>query len=143
MQAGNNNSAQLCLTSFLPALLTQLIPNTMATHAIAYTNFIASLSTGLVAIIAALSSSAISVVLTAIITFVMTAYYYKRKYSYKPTMVTQPVVSKTDVVEYEITKTSPDNMAMTTNPSYDVAMSSNPAYGHNVKKIDQVSDYYS
>ena len=59
-------------------------------------------------------------------------------------MVTQPVVNKTDVVEYEeITKTSPDNMAMTTNPSYDVAMSSNPAYGHNVKKIDQVSDYYN
>ena len=52
-------------------------------------------------------------------------------------MVTQPVISKTDVVEYEeITKISPDNMAMTTNPSYDVAMSSNPAYGHNVKKID-------
>ena len=52
-------------------------------------------------------------------------------------MVTHPVVSKTDVVEYkELTKTSPDNMAMTTNPLYDVAMNSNPVYGHNVKKID-------
>ena len=80
----------------------------------------------------------VCIMATAIITFVITAYYYKRKYSYKPAMVTQPVVSKTDVVEYEeITKTSPDNIAMTTNPSYDVAMSSNPAYGHNVKKIDK------
>jgi len=28
------------LKSFLPTLLTQLIPNTMATHAITYTNFL-------------------------------------------------------------------------------------------------------
>ena len=50
-------------------------------------------------------------------------YYHKRKYSNKQTAVTQPIVSRTGVIEYEeIKKTSPDNMAMTTNPSYDVAM---------------------
>ena len=38
MQVGNSNSAWLCtITSFLPALLAQLIPNTTATHAITYT----------------------------------------------------------------------------------------------------------
>ena len=86
----------------------------------------------------------VSVVTTAIITFVISAHYYKRKYSNKQTAVTQPMVSRTGVIEYEeITKTSPDNMAMTANPSYDVAMTGNPAYGHNVKKIDQASDYYN
>ena len=35
MQAGNSNSAHT-ITSFLPALLAQLIPNTMAAHAITY-----------------------------------------------------------------------------------------------------------
>ena len=87
--------------------------------------------------ITAVICGVVCIIATAIITYVITAYYNNKKYSNKPTMVTQPVISKTDVVEYEeITKTSPDNMAMTTNPSYDVAMSSNPAYGHNVKKID-------
>ena len=39
MQAGNSNSAApRTITSFLPALLAQLIPNTTATHAITYTN---------------------------------------------------------------------------------------------------------
>ena len=103
--------------------------------------FTVSLSTGVVAVIAALCSSIISIVTTAIITFVITAHYYKRKYS---TTVKQPVGSHTGTMEYEeITKTSPDNVAMTTNPSYDVAMTGNPAYGHNVKKLDQSSDYYN
>ena len=98
-----------------------------------------SLSTGVVAVITAVSSCIISIVITAIITFVITAHYYKRKYNKQTAAVTQPIVSRTGVVEYEeITKTSvPDN------PSYDVAMTSNPAYGQNVKKIDQVSDYYN
>ena len=86
----------------------------------------------------------VSIVITAIITFVISAHYHKRKYSNKQTAVTQPIVSRTGVMENEeIKKTSPDNMAMTTNPSYDVAMTGNPAYGHNVKKIDQGSDYYN
>ena len=103
-----------------------------------------SLSNGVVAVIAAVSSCIVSVVITAVITFVITTHYHKRKYSNKQTAVTQPIVSRTGVIEYEeIKKTSPDNMAMTTNPSYDVAMTSNPAYGHNVKKIDQGSDYYN
>ena len=107
-------------------------------------NFIVSLSTGVVAVIAAVSSCIVSVVITAIITFVISAHYHKRKYSNKQAAVTQPIVSRTGVIEYEeIKKTSPDNMAMTTNPSYDVAMTGNPAYGHNVKKIDQGSDYYN
>ena len=98
----------------------------------------------MVAVIAAVSSCIVSVVITAIITFVITAHYYKRKYSNKQTAVTQSIVSGTDEIEYEeITKISPDNMAMTANPSYDVAMIGNPAYGHNVKKIDQASDYYN
>ena len=96
----------------------------------------------MVAVIAAVSSCIVSIVITAIITFVITAHYYKRKYSNKQTAVTQPIVSRTGVIEYEeITKTSPDNMAMTANPSYDIAMTGNPAYGYNVKKIDQASDY--
>ena len=39
MQAGNSNSARLpcTITSFQPALLVQLIPNTTATHTITYT----------------------------------------------------------------------------------------------------------
>ena len=94
------------------------------------------------AVIAAVSSCIVSVVITAIITFIITAHYYKRKN--KQTAVTQPIVSGTGVIEYEeITKTSPDNIAMTANPSYDIAMTGNPAYGHNVKKIDQASDYYN
>ena len=53
------------------------------------------------------------------------------------------MVSKTGVIEYEeVTKRSPDNVAITTNPSYDVAMTGNPAYGHNVKNNDQQSHYY-
>ena len=97
-----------------------------------------SLSTGVVAVIAAVSSCIISIVISVIITFVITAHYYKRKYNKQTAAVTQPIVSRTGVVEYEeITKTSvPDNT------TYDVAMTSNPAYGHNVKKIDQASDYY-
>ena len=39
MQAGNSNSARH-ITSFQPALLVQLIPNTTATHTITYTNTI-------------------------------------------------------------------------------------------------------
>ena len=39
MQARNSNSAAPCtITSFQPALLAQLIPNTTATHTITYTN---------------------------------------------------------------------------------------------------------
>ena len=102
-----------------------------------------SLSSGVTAVIAAVSSSIVSIVITAIITFVITAHYYKRKNNKQTVAATQPIVSSTGITEYEeITKTSvPDNM--TTNPSYDVAMTSNPAYAHNVKKIDQASDYYN
>ena len=101
--------------------------------------FIASLSTGVVAVITGVICCVVSIVITAIITFVITAHYYKRKYNKQTAAVTQPIVSRTGVVEYEeITKTSvPDN------PTYDVAMTSNPAYGQNIKKIDQASDYYS
>ena len=107
-------------------------------------NFIVYLLECMVAVIAAVSSCIVSVVITAVITFVISGHYYKRKYSNEQTAVTQPIVSRTGVIEYEeIKKTSPDNMAMTTNPSYDVAMTGNPAYGHNVKKIDQGSDYYN
>ena len=86
-------------------------------------------------------SCIVSVVVTAIITFVITAHYYKRKYSNRQTAGTQP---QTGVMEYEeIKKTSsPDNVAMTHNPSYDVAMTGNPAYGHNVK-TDPGLDYYN
>ena len=106
-------------------------------------NFIASLSTGLAAVIAAVSSI-VSIVISVIITFVITAHYYKRKYNKQTTVATQPIVSRTGVTEYEeITKTSVPDNNMTTDPSYDVAMTSNPAYAHNVKKIDQVSDYYN
>ena len=86
-------------------------------------------------------SCIVSVVVTAIITFVITAHYYKRKLSNKPTAVTQP---QAGVMEYEeIKKTSsPDNVAMTHNPSYDVAMTGNPAYGHNVN-TDPGSDLYN
>ena len=96
-------------------------------------------------VIAAVSSCVVSVVITAIITFLITAHCYKKKYSAgKQNTVRQPIVSKTGVMEYEeITKRSPDNVAMTTNPSYDVAMTSNPAYGHNVKNNDQQSHYYN
>ena len=98
----------------------------------------------MVAVIAAVSSCIVSIVITAIITFVITAHYYKRKYNKQTAAVTQPIVSRTGVVEYEeITKTSVPDNNMTTDPSYDVAMTSNPAYGHNVKKIDQASDYYN
>ena len=72
-----------------------------------------SLSTGVVAVITAVICCLVSVVTTAIITFVISAHYYKRKYSNKQTAVTQPIVSGTGVIEYEeITKTSPDNIAM-------------------------------
>ena len=78
--------------------------------------------------------------ITAIIAFVITAHYYKKKYSGKQNTVKQP---KTGVMEYEeVTKRSPDNVAMTTNPSYDVAVTGNPAYDHNVKNNDQQSHYY-
>ena len=42
MQAGTV-IAPPTITSFLPALLVQLIPNTMATHAITYTNYATTL----------------------------------------------------------------------------------------------------
>ena len=100
--------------------------------------FTDSLSTGVVAVIAAVSSCVVSVVITAIITLAISAHYYKKKYSGKQNTLKQPIVNPTGVMEYEeITKRSPDNVAMTTNPSYDVAMTGNPAYGHNVKNNDQ------
>ena len=93
----------------------------------------------MVAVIAAVSSCIVSVVITAIITFVITAHYYKKKDSGgKQNTLKQPIVSNTGVMEYEeVTKRSPDSVAMTTNPSYDVAMTSNPAYGHKVKNNNQ------
>ena len=92
----------------------------------------------MVSVITAVSSCIVSVVIAAIITFVITAHYYKKKYSGgKQNTLKQPIV-KTGVVEYEeVTKRSPDDVAMTNNPSYDVAMTDNPAYGHNVKNNDQ------
>ena len=102
-----------------------------------------SLSNGVVAVITAVICCIVSIVTTAIVTFIISAYYHKKKYSKQITMK-QPIANQTDVMEYEeITKRSPDNVAMTTNPSYDVAMTSNPAYGHNVKNNDQQSDYYN
>ena len=85
----------------------------------------------------------VSIVTTAIVTFIISARYHKRKYSKKIT-VKQPIANQTDVMEYEeIRKTSSYNVAMTTNPSYDVSMTSNPAYGHNVKKNDKQPHYYN
>ena len=83
--------------------------------------------------------------ISVIITFVITAHYYKRKYNKQTTASTQPMISRTGVIEYEeITKTSVLDNNMTTDPSYHyIPMTSNPAYVHNnVKNIDQSSDYY-
>ena len=86
----------------------------------------------------------VSIVTTAIVTFTISAHYHKRKYSGKQNTLKKPIGNPTGVMEYEeITKRSPDNVAMTTNPSYDVAMTGNPAYGHNVKKTDRQPHYYN
>ena len=101
--------------------------------------FTDSLSTGVVSVITAVSSCIVSVVITAILTLAISAHYYKKKDSGgKQNTLKQPIVGKTGVMEYEeVTKRSPDNVAMTTNPSYDVAMTGNPAYGYHVKNNDQ------
>ena len=104
-----------------------------------------SLSTGVVAVITAVICCVVSVMISVIITFIITAHYYKRKYNKQTTALTQPMISRTGVTEYEeITKTSVPDNNIATDPSYNyVPMTSNPAYNHNnVKNIDQSSDYY-
>jgi len=94
-----------------------------------------SLSNGEVAAITAVICCVISIVITATVTFFITTYYYKKKHFNEQVVKKQPMVSQTDVVEYEeITKISADN----------VTMNKNPAYGYNVKKTGEFkdSDYY-